>query len=235
MSVIEKAVSWAISVAIDNSHGYSQTVRWGPSYDCSSLVISAFEQAGLPLKAAGASYTGNMREPFLRNGFEDVTSKVNLHTGEGLQRGDVLLNVVNHTAIYCGSGSLVHARSSEGTTDTRDNSGQEIRVQTYINYPWDCCLRFTGAEPAVEAPAVSEIRQVKYVTVQMPVLQKGDKGTAVKIMQVILQSRYYNIGPDGADGDFGQNTERALRQFQNTHDLSADGICGFDTWNALLV
>ena len=29
MTVIEKAVQWAIQTANDNSHGYSQVDRWG--------------------------------------------------------------------------------------------------------------------------------------------------------------------------------------------------------------
>ena len=40
--VVEQAISWAISIANDNSHGYSMTSRWGPDYDCSSFVISAY-------------------------------------------------------------------------------------------------------------------------------------------------------------------------------------------------
>ena len=61
MSVIESAVAWAIETANDNSHGYSQANRWGPDYDCSSFVISAYQQAGLTLREHGATYTGNMR------------------------------------------------------------------------------------------------------------------------------------------------------------------------------
>ena len=133
MSIIEKAVQWAISIAEDNTHGYSQQTRWGPSYDCSSLVISAFRQAGLALQS---TYTGNMKADFLAHGFKAHS------TSEPLKRGDVLLNEASHTALYIGNGQIVHARSSEGTTDTADGSGNEIRVQAYFDYPWDIVLRY---------------------------------------------------------------------------------------------
>ena len=92
MGVIEEAVAWAIETANDQSHGYSQADRWGPDYDCSSFVISAFEQAGVSLREAGASYTGNMRGPMIACGFVDVTYSIGLASGYGLQPGDVLLN-----------------------------------------------------------------------------------------------------------------------------------------------
>jgi hypothetical protein len=40
----------------------------------------------------------------VNKGFGDITSQVNLATGSGLVRGDVLLNVANHTAMYIGNG-----------------------------------------------------------------------------------------------------------------------------------
>lgn len=51
---IGSAVIWALAIANDNSHGYDQAHRWGIDYDCSSLVISAFEHAGVPVKSKGA-------------------------------------------------------------------------------------------------------------------------------------------------------------------------------------
>ena len=146
----EGAVRWAISIANDNSHGYDQGSRWGnPDYDCSSLVISAFEQAGIPLKSAGATYTGNMYDTALSIGFSDVTGSTNLGTGDGMRRGDILLNHANHTAMYIGDGQIVQASSNEngGITGGQagDQTGSEIAVRSYYNYPWDSILRYSKA------------------------------------------------------------------------------------------
>ena len=50
MGVIDNAVQWATDIANDDSHWYSQDVRWGPHYDCSSFVITAYQNAGVPVK-----------------------------------------------------------------------------------------------------------------------------------------------------------------------------------------
>lgn len=147
MSAIDTAVSWALSTAGDNSHGYDQANRWGPDYDCSSLLITAWEKAGVPVRTKGGStYTGNMYAGFLSCGFEDVTGSVNRSNGDGLKKGDVLLNVVNHTAMYVGGGQLVQASINEkGLTtggQTGDQTGKEIWVRSYYNYPWDYVLRY---------------------------------------------------------------------------------------------
>lgn len=150
MGVIETALDWALSIANDNSHGYDQTYRWGPDYDCSSLVITAFKKAGLPLTS---TYTGNMKADFLKNGFKDVTSSVNLSTGVGLVKGDVLLNQAHHTALYIGNGMIVHASSNESGGarggKTGDQTGREIYTRSYYNSPWDTILRY-GAGPNEE-------------------------------------------------------------------------------------
>lgn len=145
---IENAVEWAIGIANDNSHGYDQTNRWGPDYDCSSLLIQAWENAGVPVKTNGASYTGNMYDVFIQCGFQDVTTSVNLSDGSGLVRGDVLLNIQNHTAMSIGNGQVVQASMNENGEitggQTGDQTGKEIWVTGYYNYPWDCVLRYPG-------------------------------------------------------------------------------------------
>lgn len=166
MSIPEKAVEWAVGIANDNSHGYDQSGRWGPDYDCSSLVISAYKQAGVPL---ACTYTGNMRSDMLMNGF--VPAPVNLATGEGLRVGDVLLNEKNHTALYIGNGKLVHAAGNEfGKATggrTGDQTGKEISVTGYFNFPWDMALRYVRNDTP-EKPSDTSEKPGQYV------VQKGD-------------------------------------------------------------
>ena len=208
MTRIEKAVQWAISIAENNSHGYSQTNRYGPDYDCSSLVISAFEWAGIPV--GGANYTGNMYKCFFLNGWKDVTKEIDLASGEGLIRGDVLLNHTDHTCLYIGNGKVVNARCD---TDGRkgDSHGDEIRIQSYWNYPWDCVLRYI--ENSTENASDSVCDSENIIT---PVKEKP--------------LRY---GELDADSECGKLTVEAIKQFQDFYGLTVDGEAGKEVWSKL--
>lgn len=142
-SVVESAISWAISIANDNSHGYSQSSRWGPDYDCSSLVICAFRTAGV--NTGTATYTGNMRSQFTQHGFQWIPWS-QIGGVSNLQRGDILLNEVSHTEIYLGNGQNVGAHSNRGYPQTGDQTGTEVSVSGYYNHPWDGVLRYTATE-----------------------------------------------------------------------------------------
>lgn len=48
----------------------------------------------------------------------------------------------------------------------------------------------------------------------------------VENLQTDLISLNYNVGPDGADGYYGDNTVSAVTQFQRDNDLQADGLAG---------
>jgi cell wall-associated NlpC family hydrolase len=155
MSTIQKAIDFAVSIAKDDSHGYDQGKRDGkPDYDCSSLMIASWESAGVKIKEAGATYTGNMRLAFLKRGFEDVFSKVNVKTGTGLMPGDVLLHEGKHTAMYIGNGQLVHAAINENGKivggKPGDQTGKEIWVRSYYNHPWNSVLRYVEPKTAQE-------------------------------------------------------------------------------------
>lgn len=147
-NVVEDAVQWAIGIANDDSHGYDQTYRDGPNYDCSSLICWAYHNAGLNTRPGYTPATGTMRSVFLAAGFQDVTSQINLSSGAGLIRGDVLLVPGSHTEMYIGNGQNVAASINEfgGITggQTGDQTSREIWVRSYYNYPWVYVLRYPG-------------------------------------------------------------------------------------------
>lgn len=157
MTKTEKAIRQMEKWAKDNSHGYDQDYRWGQKgdYDCSSAVIQAWQNAGVPVKSSGATYTGDMKNVFLRNGFKDITADVNVKTGTGLKRGDVLLNEAHHVAMYCGDGKEVEASINEKGTahggQPGDQTGREFLIRAYRNYPWNCVLRYMEQNTATDA------------------------------------------------------------------------------------
>ncbi len=232
MSVIEQAVNFAIEIARDDSHGYSQDANKrfaGTDYDCSSLVISAYRIAGLPLKS---TYTGDMLGDFLNNGFEKVV--INMATGEGLQRGDVLLNIRKHTALYIGDGQIVNATGSENGGKygkEGDQTGNEIRIQPYYNKLWDCVLRYTGEKTTT--PTETESKGETRIMIELRQLQFGSKGADVRSLQILLNEKAHSKHLV-VDGDFGNNTKSVVLDYQRANGLAVDGIVGRNTWTALL-
>ena len=142
-SKIEKALQWAINIANDNSHGYSQSNRWGPDYDCSSFVISALKAAGID--TGNATYTGNMRSNLTAHGFKWIPWS-SISNASNLQRGDILLNAAHHTEFYLGNNKDVASHGYYGHTETGDQTGREICVSSYYYYPWDGVLRYVGKD-----------------------------------------------------------------------------------------
>ena len=236
MTIPEKAVEWALSIANDNSHGYSQENRWGPDYDCSSFVISAYEQAGVPVKEAGASYTGNMKNAFRACGFQVLPA------GSPLKVGDVLLNEQYHTVMAIGNGQVVAARRNEDGF-AGDGTGREITTQNYYYYPnggWDCILRYAGSETAPDKTPESstvgqqmadKISKTVSLTIHRPILEQDPNkySDEVKRMQTLLIMKGYSVGRDGADGYFGSNTYLGLYKMQRDH-AKITGVCDKDSW-----
>jgi hypothetical protein len=69
------------------------------------------------------------------------------------------------------------------------------------------------------------------VVVPTTPLKPGDTGTAVVQLQKALAAAGYS--PGKADGDYGDATTNAVKQFQSAHGLAADGIAGSKTLAAL--
>lgn len=138
-------LQWAIDIANDDSHGYSQCARNGPDYDCSSLVYYALLNSGYSEEQLGgyAFATSREFEILPQIGFERHP-----YNASELQAGDILWRD-GHTGIYAGDGKVVQASSSRqawpgkpfgycGTTGDQD--GTEIWV-TEDNSNWSYYFR----------------------------------------------------------------------------------------------
>lgn len=72
-----------------------------------------------------------------------------------------------------------------------------------------------------------------YVSVNAQKLQKGDSGNPVKVLQASLNALGFNCGT--VDGEFGANTEKAVKVLQKSGNMSDDGIVGKNTWQFILL
>ena len=68
---------------------------------------------------------------------------------------------------------------------------------------------------------------------QSDLLRFGSEGDDVKELQENLIKLGYDLGKSGADGDFGTKTLVAVKDFQEKHNLTVDGIVGSATKKAI--
>lgn len=136
MAKIEKAVQFMIDTANDNSHGYDQTHRNSPDFDCSSLVATALHAAGFNVSIY--SWTGNLKQQLLSCGFKECNAP--------WKAGDIHLNERHHVCMSIDSERIAQASINEKGTvtggKTGDQTGREIWIRSYYDYPWDCHLRY---------------------------------------------------------------------------------------------
>ena len=71
----------------------------------------------------------------------------------------------------------------------------------------------------------------------MPIVRMRSRGAHVKVMQKKLTDLGFRVSKhpkkSGIDGIAGRMTIAALKRFQKSRSLKADGICGKNTWKAL--
>lgn len=113
---------------------------------------------------------------------------------------------MNHIGFYIGGGMMIHC---SGTVKKEPISKKVTH--------WAIPKGLNGNVP----------------TTDKPTLRRGSSGEYVTLLQTKLIQRGYDLTPYGADGKYGAKTETAVKAFQKDAGLSADGICGRNTWSAL--
>jgi len=126
----------------DDSHGYSQANRWGPDFDCSSLMIQCANEAGYDVPT-GWGNTATMAETFRKAGWSVVPFDGILSDCEP---GCIALHQGNHTEAFVDWNTFGGAHIDENGDivglQSGDQTGNEISIcPAYIpSYGWDYIL-----------------------------------------------------------------------------------------------
>ena len=103
------------------------------------------------------------------------------------------------------------------------------RKRSTINF---CRLRHAATETGHRS---SLERKAACLPIRSPpgrLVRRGDKIFPVRPLQQLLRARNH---PVAVDGIFGPNTETAVKSFQQSRGLAADGLVGPQTWPKLVV
>ena len=65
-----------------------------------------------------------------------------------------------------------------------------------------------------------------------PVVQNGSQGHPIRTLQFLLRTHGHNLTVDGM---FGPATEAAVKAFQTSKGMTADGIMSAQTWSTLII
>lgn len=128
-----------------------------------------------------------------------------------------------HIGLYVGNGEVIELRGyAYGCQRNKlsDRAFTTWGLYPYVQYP----------DAIVAAAKTAAGASVANGTVT---LRKGSNGEAVKELQNLLLDHGYKLPQYGADGDYGAETVKAVKEFQKDHGLETDGICGAKTWAAL--
>ena len=134
-----------------------------------------------------------------------------------------------HVGVYVGNGLSVECtpiwtNNVQFSACNKPKSGYNLRTwQQHGKLPY---ISYTGIDDAYMKPSTPISKPANY-----PTLFKGDMGDEVFRLQNILNLFGFSCGT--ADGDYGNKTFNAVKLFQSSNGLEADGIAGPNTFKML--
>lgn len=251
--VIADAVKWAVWIAGDNSfhygytnkHGSKDSDKWSPNahhngcyfcgtntdkggrskkgivdykktYCCNPFVGAAWAHGGCVQKALKLCQDGSSWDYHKGKGY-DVSSlftKLGKPKKSELKKGDVLCSN-SHVALYIGDGKIVHASGGDDNVKGSKKWNNSIRVQELTDAKYKSFTRVYRYNSRVDAT-----NNIYF----------GEISKRVEHLQHYLVWYGYAIT---ADGIFGEQTHIAVKDMQGKLGLTADGIVGAMTLEAM--
>jgi len=192
--------------------------------DCSGLFSRAFKQLG------GTMYHGSntmwnswcQAKGELKDGKR--TDGKPLLPGTAVFTYNKTTGKRGHVGLYIGGGYVIEARGAR----------YGVVMTKLTDRPWLEWGELKGVSYDGTAEDPQKKPGQKEETSTPPTVRKGNRNPYVTQMQTMLAKLGYSLGICGIDGDFGSATEKAVKEFQRDHGMTVDGICGPQTWAALI-
>lgn len=183
-------------------------------WDCSGLTKWAAKQHGIEYHhGSNSMYLYDMKYKGKLKKNMDLPEGAYVYTGNDDKKP--------HIGTYTGNGKVTEAAGSNaGVIETKLHGGK-----------WS----YWGLGKGIEYEFIpnQEGTEEKGEEETMRTLKKGCKGEDVRELQKKLLDRGYKLPKYGADGDYGAETQAAVKAFQQDWGLKVDGIAGPETQKML--
>ena len=137
----------------------------------------------------------------------------------------VALFMDGHIGYYIGGGYAIEWRGfSYGCQKTK------VKDRPWTNWAKLPFINYGDTSTVQPAPSATTTTY----TLGSRLLKKGMTGSDVKLLQELLMQLGYTLPKYGADGDFGSETETAVKAFQKQAGIKVDGLYGEDSHKALM-
>ncbi len=150
-------------------------------------------------------------------------------------RGDTTQNHYDHVHVWWASGSYVAPSGSTSSGKSIDEVAREVLAGSWGNGDArKTALDRAGYDYDSVQAKVRELLGTEPANIGRELLRLGSKGQSVMRLQSGLRKHFpLYAGNLAIDGDFGKNTDAAVRTFQARSGLEADGVVGLRTRIAL--
>ena len=187
--------------------------------DCSGLVKWALAKLGL--KGIYHGSNSQFRKNCSKTG--KIVKGEKIPVGALIFTGDESTH--NHVGILTSETCVTEARSTaKGVVHTPLSNRKWTYWGLVKGVDYD-----TKSDPIPESVTLPVTMEVTFNT-----LRKGAKGNEVVVMQKLLLDAGESLPKFGVDGDFGNETLKAVKSFQKKKGLVVDGIVGPKTWAELM-
>ena len=188
------------------------------SYCCNPFVGAAWAHGGCVPTALNLCRKGSSWDFHKGKGYDASSLFTNLGKPSkgSLKAGDVLCKD-NHVALYIGGGKIAHASGGDDNKRNSTKWNNSIRTETLTDSMYKNFKRVHRYNGSVNTSAM---------------IRHGEVSNRVAHLQAFLDW-YYNGKVGTADGIFGDNTLKWVKQFQTDMKLSVDGVVGEKTIDAM--